>query len=347
MTQTRRMQVLRAVVEDYIHTQDPVGSATLIERHDLGVSSATIRKDMAALEKEGYLAQPHTSAGRVPTELAYRYYVDSLADGTPRESGNGSLREELGDATSLQDALQRAARTLSCRTGQVALVAAPSLSKSHLWHLELIAVASHTLLAVVVTDTGRVAQHILSVPSLPQDGTLSALADDVNAQCSTLTLRETAERVRALHPDGELHPLVDKLATAFDDMANEEYAHELFTAGVASLAHQRASATELALLFDALEERSVLMRLMSAVGRAPSNWGVGVAIGSETGTPGLLHAAVVSSGYGMDPDADGTDPVAFVGSIGPTHMNYGVAMASVHAVARYLTAFLSHDANDR
>lgn len=123
--------------------------------------------------------------------------------------------------------------------------------------------------------------------------------------------------------------------------------------GVSTLAHQRATAQDLAPLFDALEERAVLMHLMTELSETPDSRGVGVAIGSETNTPGLIHAAVVTSGYGAS-EADGgqTDagkdedgavtPIAFVGSIGPTHMNYAVTMASVRAVARYLTTFLDH-----
>ena len=167
MTQTRRMQVLRAVVEDYIRSQEPVGSSALIARHNLKVSSATIRKDMAALEDEGFLTQPHTSAGRVPTERGYRYFVDSLSQLVPlAEPQRETIRTLLDGSVNLQDALQRSARLLARFTGQVAVVASPALSKARLWHLEVIAVSSTSLLAVVVTDTGRVAQHILTLPPI-------------------------------------------------------------------------------------------------------------------------------------------------------------------------------------
>lgn len=347
MTQARRMQVLRAVVEDYIHTQEPVGSATLIERHDFGVSSATIRKDMSALEQEGYLDQPHTSAGRIPTESAYRYFVDTLGGNESlRATGNATLPRLLDGAVSLQDALQRAARAISHCTGQVAVVTAPALSRSRLRHLELITASSHAVLAVVVTDTGRVAQHIISMPSLPQSDELATLCSAINTRCATMTLHDTAEAIRAvpLH-DSDLAQFVSILSGAFEDLADEEHAYDLFMSGMSSLARQRSSAADLAPLFDTLEERGALAHLMSAVSAASSRSGdVGVAIGSETKTPGLLHAAVISTGYGSTMDGDG--PIAFVGSIGPTHMDYAVAMASVRAVARYLTSFLSHGQDD-
>ena len=337
MTQSRRMLVLRAVVEDYIRSQEPVGSTSLTRDHDLGVSSATIRNDMAALEDEGYLIQPHTSAGRVPTEKGYRYFVDRLATVVPlSEAQRRGINSFLSGSVSLKDALQRSARLLSEITGQVAVVASPSLAKATLRHVEMVPVAMTTLLAVVITDTGRVAQHGL-----------------------------TAETVRSIAASAgyeSVRGVADALADAFESMALDERANELYMSGTSHLAHSRSLA-DLAPLFDALEEQVVLMKLMSNLSEETNASGVGVAIGSEMHTPGLLHASVVSSGYGRsgaagepagndpvgEPETESetesqtndTEPIAFVGSIGPTHMDYAATMAAVRAVARYLTAFLS------
>lgn len=375
MTQSRRMLVLRAVVEDYIRSQEPVGSTTLTRDHELGVSSATIRNDMAALEDEGYLIQPHTSAGRIPTEKGYRYFVDRLATVVPlSEAQRRGINSFLSGSVNLQDTLQRAARLLAQITGQVAVVAAPSLSKSTLRHIEIVPVSINTLLAVVITDTGRVAQHILNIAELPDSATLTHLTNEINNQCAGASLTRTADYVRQMGARKEYRPintLVEALARAFDGMADDERAGELYMAGTSRLAHQRTVA-DLAPLFDALEEQVVLMKLMSSLSETTQSDGVGVAIGSETHTPGLLHASVVTSGYGhtsatntdeaengshasgqtfesgTDQDSDKStlqtgEPVAFVGSIGPTHMDYAATMAAVRAVARYLTAFLAHD----
>ncbi|HAK71935.1 heat-inducible transcriptional repressor HrcA [Bifidobacterium sp. UBA6881] len=369
MTQSRRMLVLRAVVEDYIRSQEPVGSTTLTKDHNLGVSSATVRNDMAALEDDGYLIQPHTSAGRIPTEKGYRYFVDRLATVVPlSQAQRRGISSFLSGSVNLQDTLQRAARLLAQITGQVAVVAAPSLSKSTLRHIEIVPVAVNTLLAVIITDTGRVAQHTLSVAELPDMAALTQLVNEINAQCVSVPLTRTADYVRQLSTREEyrsIATLIEALASAISSMADDECAGELYMAGASSLAHQRAMA-DLAPLFDALEEQVVLMKLMSSLSEGTQSDGIGVAIGSETHTPGLLHASVVSSGYGrtsMAAEGDGTEarprgsdakrndpqhtsePVAFVGSIGPTHMDYAATMAAVHAVAKYLTAFLSHDEN--
>lgn len=364
MAQTRRMLVLRAIVEDYIRSQEPVGSTALTRDHDLGVSSATIRNDMAALEDEGYLTQPHTSAGRIPTEKGYRYFVDRLSTIMPlSEAQRRGINNFLSGSVNLQDTLQRAARLLSQITGQVAIVAAPSLAKSTIRHVEIVPVSTNTLLAVVITDTGRVAQHMLNVPTRPSRETLIRLGEEANAQCAGMTLAHSAETLRAMsaRPDyRDAKTLVEKLAQALTGMADDERASELYMAGTSHLAHQR-TLSDLVPLFDALEEQIVLMKLMSALSETPSADGVGVAIGSETHTPGLLHASVISSGYGSaraakrDEAAQATDtdtpdtahseitPLAFVGSIGPTHMDYAATMAAVQAVAHYLSSIITHD----
>ena len=355
MTQSRRMLVLRAVVEDYIRSQEPVGSTSLTRDHDLGVSSATIRNDMAALEDEGYLIQPHTSAGRVPTEKGYRYFVDRLATVVPlSEAQRRGINSFLSGSVSLKDALQRSARLLSEITGQVAVVASPSLAKATLRHVEMVPVAMTTLLAVVITDTGRVAQHGLTIASMPA-------VDEIDG----LSLSKAAETVRSIAASAgseSVRGVADALADAFESMALDERANELYMSGTSHLAHSRSLA-DLAPLFDALEEQVVLMKLMSNLSEETNASGVGVAIGSEMHTPGLLHASVVSSGYGRsgaagepagndpvgEPETESetesqtndTEPIAFVGSIGPTHMDYAATMAAVRAVARYLTAFLS------
>ncbi|RBP98083.1 heat-inducible transcriptional repressor HrcA [Bifidobacterium aemilianum] len=409
MEQTRRMLILRAVVEDYIRSQEPVGSSALTRKHHLGVSSATVRNDMAALEDMGYLIQPHTSAGRIPTELGYRYFVDRLSTVmTLSPAQKRAIGAFLNGSVSLQDTLQRSARLLASITGQVAVISSPALSKSVLRHMELVPLATETLLLVVITDTGSVVQHTLRVDSPPDPSLLDYFTRKVNESSQGLSLSEAAMEVRglALAPEfSALRPLADGLAITFASMAEDEQATDMYMAGTSRLAHQQ-SLNELAPLFDALEEQVVIMRLMSSLSEESND--VGVAIGSETHTPGLLNASVVSSGYGHSFSSNRTDggtgsegsaqasrgpdlrgqkaqgyagdraqpgihkvdtghiqasepsgvavqatgasagqspspdkPVAFVGSIGPTHMDYAATMTAVRAVARYLTALIS------
>lgn len=227
--------------------------------------------------------------------------MDRLATVVPMsEAQRRGINSFLSGSVNLQDTLQRAARLLAQITGQVAVVAAPSLAKSTLRHIEIVPVSINTLLAVVITDTGRVAQHILNVSELPDTTVLSHLVNEINAQCASVSLTRTADCVRQMSSRKEYRPiskLAETLAQAFDGMADDERASELYMAGTSRLAHQRAVA-DLAPLFDALEEQVVLMKLMSTLSETTQSDGVGVAIGSETHTPGLLHASVVTSGYG-------------------------------------------------
>nr|WP_207761127.1 heat-inducible transcriptional repressor HrcA [Bifidobacterium simiarum] len=359
MANERRMLVLRAVIEDYIRTQEPVGSGALTRGHKLGVSSATVRNDMAALEDEGYLIQPHTSAGRIPTEKGYRYFVDKLATVVPlSKAQKRGIRSFLSGSVSLDDTLRRSAQLLAQITGQVAVVASPSLARSALRHIELVPVSTVTLLMVIITDTGRVEQRTIIVADRPGDAEIAAIGSHVNAISMGKSLRRASADVHASaqeEPAGTSRALIEAIAKVLDEMATQERTSNLYMAGTSQLAHgQSADMNVIAPLFDALEEQVVLMKLMTTLSEVTQSHGVGIAIGSETHTPGLLNASVVTSGYGQstagDEDDDatgssatGSEPVAFVGSIGPTHMDYATTISAVRAVARYLTEVIANE----
>ncbi|MEE8725056.1 MAG: heat-inducible transcriptional repressor HrcA [Bifidobacterium crudilactis] len=378
MTNSRRMLVLRAVIEDYIRSQEPVGSGTLTKDHDLGVSSATVRNDMATLEDEGFLIQPHTSAGRIPTEKGYRYFVDKLANVVPLSlAQRRGIESFLSGSVNLEDTLQRSARLLAQITGQVAVVASPSLAKSTLRRLEIIPLGPLALMIVVITDTGRVAQRSIRCGMPIEQEMVEDLSRVINARNQGVNLSTAGEDIRQLGTSVKFRPineLCDRLAEEMEGMASQEQASSLYMAGTSQLTHQQAvNLSDLAPLFDALEEQVVLMKLMSTLSEVSQTSGVSVAIGSETHNPGLIHASVVASGYGSTAspsDSEGhervdteraralgtgasstemqeaNEPVAFVGSIGPTHMNYATTMAAVHAVAHYLTALLANQGGE-
>jgi len=354
MANNRRMVVLRAVVEDYIRTQEPVSSGAVARNHHIDASPATVRNDMAALENEGYLEQPHTSAGRVPTEKGYRYFVDRLATVVPLTAAQkNAIRSFLAGSVSLDDVLRRSAQLLAQITGQVAVVASPSLARSALRHLEIVPMASTVLLVIVITDTGRVEQRSIASRNAPAPSALASLCDGINEHCHGFGLAATGdwllERAASL-PTREERVFVATLAQVFHDLANQERTSNLYMSGTNRLTHGDGTLRDVAPLLDALEEQVVLMHLMgnlSEMSRYTTRGSVGVAIGSETHTPGLLNASVVSTGYGHSTSGadDGADaaPVAFVGSIGPTHMDYGTTIAAVQAVAKYLTEYVARE----
>ena len=170
MLDDRKLSVLRAIVEDYVRTHEPVGSRALVERHSLGVSPATIRNDMAVLEEEGFIAQPHTSAGRIPTDKGYRLFVDRLSEVKPLSPAERRAIENfLAGAVDLDDVMGRSVRLLAQLTRQVALVQYPSLTTSSVRHVELVSLSEHRLLLVVIADTGRVEQRVIEVPNALAD----------------------------------------------------------------------------------------------------------------------------------------------------------------------------------
>src|SRR4249919_1259710 len=164
VVEERKLAVLRAIVEDYVSTQEPVGYKSLVERHQLGVSPATVRNDMAALEEEGFIAQPHTSAGRVPTDKGYRLFVDRLSEVKPLSAGERkAIQAFLSEAVDLDDVLRRSVRLLAQLTRQVAVVQYPTLTRALVRHIEVVPLAPQRLLLVVITDSGRVEQRTVEL----------------------------------------------------------------------------------------------------------------------------------------------------------------------------------------
>src|SRR3954466_3476842 len=174
----RRFDVLRAIVADFVSTKEPIGSKTLVERHNLGVSSATVRNDMAVLEAEGYITQPPTAAGRGPPERGYREFVDRLDEAKPLSaSERRAILSFLESGVDLDDVLRRAVRLLAQLTRQVAIVQYPTLSTSSVRRLEVVALTPARLLLVVITDSGRVDQRIVELGDGIDDAQLSQLRD--------------------------------------------------------------------------------------------------------------------------------------------------------------------------
>src|SRR5512142_1540797 len=200
----RKLDVLRAIVEDYVATQEPVGSKALVERHHLRVSPATVRNDMAILEEEGYIRQPHTSAGRVPTDAGYRLFVDRLSRVKPLSPAERRAIERfLIGAVDLDDVVHRTVRLLAQLTRQVAVVQYPSLSRSAVRHLELVPISTTRLMLVMITDTGRVEQRLVELPAPMQEAEVTALRTLINEKLSGKQLAETPPLVQALVDEAE------------------------------------------------------------------------------------------------------------------------------------------------
>jgi len=338
MSEDRRLAVLRAIVEDYVQTREPVGSKALVERHALGVSPATIRNDMAALEEEGLIAQPHTSAGRIPTDKGYRLFVDRLSNVKPLSAPEKKAIATLLDhAVDLDDVVDRTVRLLAQLTHQVAVVQYPSLTRSTVRHVELVPLGGGRLLIVLITNTGRVEQRLADVGADVPEATLGDLRARLNAAVSGRRLPEVAALVESL--PGRFAPeernIVRHVLDALEDSLAVEREERLVLAGTANLARSGTDfAGSIGPVLEALEEQVVLLKLLTEM--AADTGAVGIRIGREHQHAGLTETAVVASGYGGEGEV-----VARLGVLGPTRMDYPTTIAAVRAVARYVSRILA------
>jgi heat-inducible transcriptional repressor len=328
--------VLRAIVEDYVATQEPVGSKALVDRHQLGVSPATVRNDMAALEEEGLIAQPHTSAGRIPTDKGYRLFVDRLSQVKPLSAAEKrAIATLLEGAIDLDDVVQRSVRLLAQLTRQVAIVQYPVLSRSTVRHVEVVPLTTARVLLVLILSTGRVEQRVVELPEAIDDERVANLRARLNRAVVGERLADGAARL-VLLPDefepeqrGPVAVLVAALVEAMSDHRSDE---RVAVGGTANLA-RFGDSFDIAVrpMLEALEEHVVLLKLL---GEASSS-AVTVRIGHEGPVQELASTSVVATGYGP-----GDEALAALGIVGPTRMDYPGTMAAVRAVARYVGRIL-------
>lgn len=339
MSDDRRLEVLRAIVEDYVATHEPVGSKILVQRHRLGVSPATIRNDMAVLEEAGYIVAPHTSAGRVPTDKGYRLFVDRLSEVKPLSAPErAAVQRFLSDAVDLDDVVERAVRLLAQLTHQVAVVQYPSLRRSALRHVEIVPLTATRLLVVVISEAGRVEQRTIELDAEVADAVVHELRARLNTAVAGRRLAEVtgplAEVAAAMAvPDQPAaRAVVDTVAEMVGGVAEER----LVIAGTANLARSGTDfAHSIRPVLEALEEQVVLLHLLSEMAEDAATR-VSVRIGSENPVEELSETSVVAAAYG-----GAGEPLARIGAIGPTRMDYAGTMSAVRAVARYLSRILT------
>ena len=337
MVEDRKLAVLRAIVEDYVATEEPVGSKALVERHGLGVSPATVRNDMAALEEEGFITQPHTSAGRVPTDKGYRLFVDRLTTVKPMSlAEKRAIATLLDGAVDLDDVVQRSVRLLSQLTRQVAVMQYPTLSASTVRHVEIVALTPSRLLVVLILSTGRVEQRLVEADTEIGEDDLAALRSRVLHATVGERLLYAAVALRALEAvPADLHAATTSVVVAalVDAMSDHRSEERVAVGGTANLARYGDSFdTAVRPLLEALEEHVILLKLL---GEATHGGTVTVRIGHEGPYQELSSTSVVATGYGPSDSA-----LATLGIVGPTRMDYPGTMAAVRAVARYVSRIL-------
>ncbi|KZE95535.1 Heat-inducible transcription repressor HrcA [Agromyces sp. NDB4Y10] len=336
MVSERSLAVLRAIVQDYVASREPVGSKTIVERHHFGVSAATIRNDMALLEEEELIAAPHTSSGRIPTDKGYRVFVDQLADIRPLSTAQRQAIETfLGESNDLDELLSRTVRLVAQLTRQLAVVQYPSFARARVRHVELVSLAPTRVLCILISDSGQVEQRLAELDHPVDEETLHRLRDRLNEVAAGLTMTEAATALSAEteQADRAHAEVLRTLAATLADQANVTRSDRLVVAGAANLVRtEQDFAGNILGVIEAIEEQVVILRLF---GEMHSDDGIAVRIGRENAPYGLGETSVVTSSFAV-PGRD----VSRLGVVGPTRMDYSQSMAAVRAVARYLSRTL-------
>lgn len=338
----RTRRVLACLVKDYIDTGEPVASAALCRRAGLGVSSATIRNVLAQLEDMGYVRQPHTSAGRVPTDLGYRYYVDMLLD-TRRTTRDAStvearLREQAGAAPLFDHLLSSASHVLFEVSHHVGFAIAPSDQHAIFQRIEFVPLSGSRVLVVTVARGNHVSQKVIDTVEEIPPSALSQAANYLNDEFAGMPLADVREAVIArLEEERTLYDQLRAVALTLARTTLEgiETPSSVFIDGASSLADtgdaSPVSLSTLRTLLQMVEEKQRLVHLLDAYLDGP---GVAVVIGAEHHDPQLRGCSLIVAGYG-----DGARRGA-VGVIGPTRMHYSRAISVVDGAAVAVARFL-------
>jgi heat-inducible transcriptional repressor len=329
----RQRDILARVIEEFVATGQPVGSRSLVERAGLSVSSSTVRNELAELEARGLLTHPHTSAGRVPTEQAYRLHADELlARQEPRAESFPLDLSEL--RREIDSALERTSEVLSHVTHMLALVSAPPLQTTTVRHIEVLLLNPRTVMGVVITSTGGVAKRVVTFEHPVDPGLANWAREYLNERLAGLRLGTSG--VRRVLEETSLSPserqFLAALRPVFTDVLQTE--QRLYLGGSAELLED-ARGDELDLYRDVLvtlERRAALLALLGEALDPLRTW---VRVGGELEHPALLEAALVGATYGLTNRALGA-----VGLLGPVRMDYDKAIRSVRAAAQELSRFV-------
>jgi len=335
------MAVLRAIIEEFIATNEPVASKSLVEKHNFGVSSATIRNDMAFLEEEGYIAAPHTSSGRVPTDKGYRAFVDQL---TQVEQVATEVRKNLTDLkrlfsktldqlTDLDEKLHTSAQLLAKATGEAAVVQYPNMQVVLISSLELIKVADNRILVLLITDAQRIQQHVVALKENISDDDLNLFRLKLNEECAGKTMEVLTEKLPKL--SGQFSPklksTVEPLLSSIRMLVDVNKQDKVAFAGSSNLIRNESQfAGGLESLLKTFDEQSDIWQVLNLLPLESSR--PRAIIGSENTVLELSTSSLLLSSYSNQ----GTE-VAKVAVVGPTRMNYSKNLAAVLALSNSLS----------
>lgn len=331
MLTERQRLILKAIVDDYIRSAEPVGSRSISKREGIGFSPATIRNEMADLEELGYLEQPHTSAGRIPSTLGYRYYVDHLIKQQDDEieldkaKVHSFLFEELNR---MEQVIQHAALVLSNLTNYTSILLGPELFSNSLQHFGIVPLNEHSAVAIIVTNTGHVENRTISLPAGLSMEQLQQVSNILNAKLAGVPLIQLKTKLYS-EVSQELERYIghfEGLVQALDDALKNGDEHRVYLGGTTNMLIQPEfkDVDKVKTILDMLEETPTIMKLFSSLPQ-----GIQVRIGSENDHQAITDCSLITATYALDGQVLGT-----IGILGPTRMEYGKVIRYLDLVSK-------------
>lgn len=338
----RKKQILHALIRDYVDVGEPVGSRTIAKKYDLGVSPATIRNEMSDLEEMGFIRQPHASAGRIPSDKGYRYYVDHLME--PEEKLLSEAEQQMVSdffkncEAEMEQLFQQSCRLLSSMTNYTAMMIKPRLSDSVLERFKLVRLNHNQLLAIMITNDGKIHNKILHVAVGLTDGKLAELEALLQQRLLGLSLAQVTDSVvselakHLLEQQNLLRQTFDLLQELLFDYKNEEHNSKPLIQGMLNLLKQPEfhNVDTVRELFSALEADDVVKELLAVA--SDKQQGTVVYIGDELSPQGMSACSMVTTPYYVNGEKVGS-----IGVLGPTRMPYPKVIALVEQISSEVT----------
>jgi heat-inducible transcriptional repressor len=345
-SENRKRKLLQAVIYQYVRTAKPVGSQVIVDKYNFGLSSATVRNLLVDLEKEGFLVQPHTSAGRIPTDKGYRFYVDSLLEiQTLAAAEEERIRKEYAARSKeLEDMMISTSHMLSAMSHYTGMILSPRLDKTLLRRLQLISMGSNQILVVVVSQTGLIRHRLVTLNRPISPERLSSISNILNERLKGLPLSEVRTQIldhieAAEQEQGDAFSLVKELAREAFDLRHSD--QQLYVDGKENIIDfpDLQDYAQLSTLLKVVEEKNLLSSILE---KEIKKGGLTIKIGSENKHPELRGVSLVSTTYKM-----GENAVGVLGIMGPKRMEYARMIALVEGVARIVNQTLARYDEER
>ena len=330
----RKMKILQAIIRNYLETGEPVGSRTISKYTDLNLSSATIRNEMADLEELGYILQPHTSAGRIPSDKGYRLYVDNMLSEKEREVDEMKemLLEKEGKMETL---LKQVAKVLANNTNYATMISSPQIHHNKLKFIQLSKVDEHQILAVIVVEGNVIKNNILNITEDLSDETILKLNILLNTHLNGLSIEEISlGMIAALKQQAGIHSsIVSDVVDAVADAIKADDDLEIYTSGTNNIFKypELADNEKASELINTFEEKQMLSELVQESLADGNENGIQVYIGSESPIQAMRDCSVVTATYDLGEGMKGT-----VGIIGPKRMDYDKVVGSLKTLMHQL-----------